>query len=236
MRYEHARAHEGLRHGSEARRVHRRSASTDSASTYKTGRFARHGLSRAMTNELDHIFASLPTDPARKRKRGAPGAATHGDDRAPPHKRAGTASAPASEERGDAADAARRPKAPPSAASASSDTPTDGSKNARAAESKADAPRRRTPVVVHDTSAPARASAPVQPRARPSDDDDAAFADSRGRDRMYGLLTQANARRRGSASLPKTSCGSTRVAVRRRSLTQARRSAHSTATAVGGRA
>ncbi|WFD18119.1 hypothetical protein MCAP1_000331 [Malassezia caprae] len=146
-----------------------------------------------MTNELDNIFASLPTDPARKRKRSATEAASKGADRAPPPKRAGAASAPAQAASGEARGTGRS-TARPSHASTSDLSSTKAratapkgacatnAKDARATESKGDAPGRRVPVVVHDTSAPARPTASGQP-ARPADDEDAAFADSRGRDR-----------------------------------------------------
>ncbi|WFD25460.1 hypothetical protein MNAN1_000420 [Malassezia nana] len=53
--------------------------------------------------------------------------------------------------------------------------------NADATKLSKDAPGRPVPVVVHDTSSKT-STAPKQSRARP-DDEDAAFADSRGRDR-----------------------------------------------------
>jgi len=176
-------------------------AKARTASTYKIGDFPEHGSSRAMTNELDNIFASLPTDPARKRKHGEMEAASKGAEHAPPPKRAGAASAPAPIQSGEAAHGARRSKAPPSDAPASDASKRDKGtraaepkgartaepKNARTAQSTGDAPGRRVPVVVHDTSVPARTAAPAQP-VRPMNDEDAAFADSRGRDRMYGYL------------------------------------------------
>ncbi|WFD21754.1 hypothetical protein MEQU1_000410 [Malassezia equina] len=131
-----------------------------------------------MTSELDNIFASLPTDPARKRKRTTTDTTTKGTESAPPAKRSGASSSDVHKD----TQSTTRPRASTSASdsqSASSHT----TKQASTTQAKADAPLRRVPVVVHDTSASARTAPPAQARSRPTNDEDATFADSRGRDR-----------------------------------------------------
>ena len=211
-----ARARQGARRPAPPRRglacslwEDERRTAADAPPPAKAAHFPCHHLSWAMTNELDNSFASLPTDSARKRKRTTTDTTKKGTESAPPAKRSGVSSSDVHKD----TQSTTRPRASTSisdAQRASSHTTTQAS----TAQAKVDAPPRRVPVVVHDTSASARAAPPAQARSRPTNDEDAAFADSRGRDRMYLLLTQANAPKRVFASLPRRSFGSTRVAVR----------------------
>ena len=92
-------------------------------------------------------------------------------------------------------------------------------------------PKTRAPTVVHDTSNQTR-SAPSQPRPAKLDDEDAAFADSRGKDRTWHYLCRQTHRRR----FPHFYGGRAEIEPRRRYvaglLTQALRYVRLTATAV----
>ena len=202
-------------------------------------------------SEVDEIFAALGQGGAKGSESKSKDGTKNKDDakRKGDTKRKGDAKSKDDAKRKDGAkrkddgkrksddDSGKKSKKAKGDASTTTATSTSTEKDASAkgthAEPKPTKPKTRVPTVVHDTSSAARK--PAQPAPKQLDNDDAAFADSRGKDRT-SLFSHRRPHRGGIQDLYR---GRAQAEPGRRYvvalLTQTRRCVLSTATAVGPR-